>query len=150
VYSSTHTVLAEPPTPLRSPPHLGSYTRALLVSQDRRHLFVTSSFTLSHRLNTELGSPKFIWAPAYSCTHWLRPRNPPPLFLGSYTRALLVSQDLFVTPCFTMSKSFFRPPGAINLSRLISRKTRDMQAMRDIPYLAANCNRSRQGRGLAG
>jgi hypothetical protein len=23
------------------PPHLGSYTRALLVSQDRRHLFVT-------------------------------------------------------------------------------------------------------------
>ncbi len=26
-------------------PHLGSYTRALLVSQDRRHLFVTSLFT---------------------------------------------------------------------------------------------------------
>jgi hypothetical protein len=24
------------------PPHLGSYTRTLLVSQDRRHLFVTS------------------------------------------------------------------------------------------------------------
>jgi hypothetical protein len=24
------------------PPHLGSYTRVLLVSQDRRHLFVTS------------------------------------------------------------------------------------------------------------
>ncbi len=24
-----------------APPHLGSYTRALLVSQDRRHLFVT-------------------------------------------------------------------------------------------------------------
>jgi hypothetical protein len=39
-----------------------------------------------------------------SCTHWLRPRNsPPPLpHLGSYTRALLVSQfgrHLFVTPC---------------------------------------------------
>jgi hypothetical protein len=32
--------LAEnPATP--PPPHLGSYTRALLVSQDRRHLFVT-------------------------------------------------------------------------------------------------------------
>jgi hypothetical protein len=30
--------LAETPPP---PPHLGSYTRALLVSQDRRHLFVT-------------------------------------------------------------------------------------------------------------
>ncbi len=30
----------DPATP-RLPPHLGSYTRALLVSQDRRHLFVT-------------------------------------------------------------------------------------------------------------
>ncbi len=29
------------------PPHLGSYTRALLVSQDRRHLFVTPCFNLS-------------------------------------------------------------------------------------------------------
>jgi hypothetical protein len=27
--------------PATSPPHLGSYTSALLVSQDRRHLFVT-------------------------------------------------------------------------------------------------------------
>jgi hypothetical protein len=47
--------------------------------------------------------PKFICAPEYSCTHWLRPATPPsPLHLGSYTRALLVSQDrrhLFVTPC---------------------------------------------------
>jgi hypothetical protein len=32
--------LAESPQ-LPLPPHLGSYTRALLVSQDRRHLFVT-------------------------------------------------------------------------------------------------------------
>ncbi len=54
-------------------------------------------------------SPKFIWAPVYSCTHWMGPRNtphPPVFFLGSYTRALLVNQDrrhLFVTPwgdCF--------------------------------------------------
>jgi hypothetical protein len=48
-------------------------------------------------------SPKFIWVPVYSCTHWLRPLNfPPPPHLGSYTRALLVSQErrhLFVTPC---------------------------------------------------
>jgi hypothetical protein len=29
------------PEPPPIPPHLGSYTRALLVSQDRRHLFVT-------------------------------------------------------------------------------------------------------------
>ncbi len=96
VYSSTHTVLAEPQTPLRSPriwAHIrGRYWSA---SQDRRHLFVT--------------------------------------------------------PCFTLSDSFFRPlAGPINLSGLISRKSRDMQAMRDIPYLAANCNRSRQGRVLAG
>jgi hypothetical protein len=30
-------------------------------------------------------SPKFIWAPVYSCTHCLRPRNsqPPPPHLGS-------------------------------------------------------------------
>ncbi len=38
----------------------------------------------------------------YSCTHWLKPRNPPPPpSLGSYTRALLVNQErrhLFVTP----------------------------------------------------
>jgi hypothetical protein len=49
--------------------------------------------------------PKFIWAPcAQLYTHWLRPRNPPPSppHLGSYTRALLVSQgrrNLFVTSC---------------------------------------------------
>jgi hypothetical protein len=31
-------------------------------------------------LNTlvKYGSPKFIWALVYSCTHWLRPRNSPP------------------------------------------------------------------------
>ncbi len=39
----------------------------------------------------------------FSCTHWLRPRNSPPIppHLGSYTRTLLPSQDrrhLFVTP----------------------------------------------------
>jgi hypothetical protein len=26
-------------------------------------------------------SPKFIWAPLYSCTHWLRPPPPPPFGL---------------------------------------------------------------------
>jgi hypothetical protein len=48
-------------------------------------------------------SPKFIWSPVYSCAHWPGPRNSPlPTHLGSYTRALLVSQDrrhLFLTPC---------------------------------------------------
>jgi hypothetical protein len=29
----------------------------------------------------------------HSYTNWLRPRTPPPPHLGSYTRALVVSQD---------------------------------------------------------
>ncbi len=33
--------MAGTPEPPALPPHLGSYMRALLVSQDRRHLFVT-------------------------------------------------------------------------------------------------------------
>jgi hypothetical protein len=35
-------------------------------------------------------SPKFIWAPVYSCTHWLRPRNspPPPAFGLTYEGAI--------------------------------------------------------------
>ncbi len=46
----------------------------------------------------------FFWIPVYSCTHWLDSGTPPPPILphsGSYTRALLVSQDrrhVFVTP----------------------------------------------------
>ncbi len=39
----------------------------------------------------------------HSFTHWLRPRDPLPLHLGSYMRALLVSQDrrhLLVTPWY--------------------------------------------------
>jgi hypothetical protein len=38
LYSLAETPPTPPPTP---PPLLGSYTRALLVSQDRQHLFVT-------------------------------------------------------------------------------------------------------------
>ncbi len=47
----------------------------------------------------------------HSCTHWLRSRTPPlpfPSHLGSYTRALLVSQDrrhVFVTPCYQVLHS---------------------------------------------
>jgi hypothetical protein len=43
LYSLTETPQL-PPIPL----HMGSYTRALLVSQDRRHLFVTPWLTLLH------------------------------------------------------------------------------------------------------
>ncbi len=39
----------DPTTPL--PPHLGSYTRSLLVSQDRRHLFVTPWLRLLYNLS---------------------------------------------------------------------------------------------------
>jgi hypothetical protein len=56
-----------------------------------------------HRLNIKLDLRSLFGLHVYSCTHWLRPRNPSPTpHLGSYTRALLVSQDrrhLFVTPC---------------------------------------------------
>ncbi len=58
--------------------------------------------TINSQVKNIVRSPKFIWAPVYSCSHWLRPRNsPPPPHLNSFTRALLVSQDrrhLFVTP----------------------------------------------------
>ncbi len=37
----TAVLTAETPHPHPHPPHLGAYTRALLVSQNRRHLFVT-------------------------------------------------------------------------------------------------------------
>jgi hypothetical protein len=44
--------------------------------------FVANHWTLvyivQHRLNMGIRSPKFIWAPVYSCTHWLKPRDSPP------------------------------------------------------------------------
>jgi hypothetical protein len=42
----SYTLWMRPPPP-RHPPLKGSYTRALLVSQDRRHLFVTPCSLLS-------------------------------------------------------------------------------------------------------
>jgi hypothetical protein len=60
--------------------------------------------SLPHRLEVDLQSlfGLHVHCAVHSCTHWLRPRNltPSPPHLGSYTRALLVSQDrrhLFVT-----------------------------------------------------
>jgi hypothetical protein len=55
-------------------------------------------------INMELDLQSLFGLHVYSCTHWLRPSIPPPpipTHLGSYTRALLVSQGrrrLFVTP----------------------------------------------------
>ncbi len=40
IWGPCEQIYRDPATP--PPPHLGSYTWALLVSQDRRHLFVTS------------------------------------------------------------------------------------------------------------
>ncbi len=48
-----------------------------------------------HWLNMELYIQCLFGLHVHSCTHLLRPRNPFPPHLGSYTRALLVShQDL--------------------------------------------------------
>ncbi len=58
--------------------------------------------TLDHRLNMELDLQSLFELHVHSCTHWLRPRKSLPPHLGSYTRALMVSQDrrhLFTTPC---------------------------------------------------
>jgi hypothetical protein len=56
----------------------------------------------THRLNMEFDLQSLFGLLEYSCSHWLRPRNPVPIPpQGSYTRALLVSQDrrhLFVKP----------------------------------------------------
>ncbi len=50
--------LAETPQPL-PPPHWSSYTRALLVSQDRRNLFVTPAFqSLFKNINEQIAFQK--------------------------------------------------------------------------------------------
>ncbi len=80
------------------------------VSYARTNVTKTSLTTHEQESQLKYGvtSSKFIWA-SCACAHtaqlyWLRPSNsypPPPPHLGSYTRALLVSQDrrhLFVTP----------------------------------------------------
>jgi hypothetical protein len=65
-------------------------------------LRVKGRSTVPYSLNMELDLHSLFELHVHSCTHWLRPRNSPlPPHLGSYTRALLVSQDrrrLFVTP----------------------------------------------------
>ncbi len=67
---------------------------------------------LSYWSNMELDKQSYFGSRVQLyCTHWLRAwdpatATPPPPHLGSYTRALLVSQDrqlLFVTPWFKSS-----------------------------------------------
>ncbi len=81
------------PQLLPHPPHLGSYTRALLVSQDRRHLPVSpwlwvipfKSCIVCERVGEEQVPPavhldfsSLFGLHVHSWTHWLRPRNPHP------------------------------------------------------------------------
>jgi hypothetical protein len=49
-----------------------------------------TSLPWDHGLNMELDLQSFIWAPVYSWTHWLRPRNspPPPAFWLIYEVAI--------------------------------------------------------------
>jgi hypothetical protein len=62
---------------------------------------------VTRRLNMELDLQSLFRLRVHSCPHWLRLHSPPPPIpphLGSYTRALLVSQDrrhLFVTPLWS-------------------------------------------------
>jgi hypothetical protein len=72
------------------------------MKKQKKSIF--NSYESYHRLNMELDLHSFcLGSCVHSCTYWLRPRNSPllPPQWGSYTRALLGSQDrrlLFVTP----------------------------------------------------
>jgi hypothetical protein len=86
-----------PAPPLTSPPRCGrasGWSRAVAASQwSSQEKFIVR---YKHRLNMELDLQSLFGLNVRSCTHWLRPRIPPPAF-----RALLVTQDeqhLFVTP----------------------------------------------------
>ncbi len=80
------------------------------------------------RVKYGVRSPNFIWAPVYSCAHWLRPRNSPPplpLHLGLCTRALLVSKvrrHLFVIPCSGPTDTSWEVGGVTTKVQYISRQ----------------------------
>ncbi len=62
-------------------------------------------------LNMEVGIQSLFGSMSrdvHSCTHWLRPRNPPPPHWDSQTWALLVTKDrrnLFVTHCISRQQN---------------------------------------------
>jgi hypothetical protein len=65
--------------------------------QESLNLTVSYLDKANHRLNMELGLQIYLGSMSrdvHSCTQWLRPpQSPLPTHSGSYTRALLVSQD---------------------------------------------------------
>ncbi len=61
-------VLHPAPSPCSSDPRLREF---LPIRYHQAHLVTRRSCAICL-------SAKFIWAPVYSCTHWLRPRNSPP------------------------------------------------------------------------
>ncbi len=65
-----------------------SINRSILFSLHKPE----TPFTNYHRLNMEWVLQSLFELHVHSCTHWLRPRTPPPPspYLGSFTRALLV------------------------------------------------------------
>jgi hypothetical protein len=55
-----------PRKPLPLAPHLGLYTRALLVSKDRRHLFVTPDYKLSE-FKKKIGQNRKVLKSTFKC-----------------------------------------------------------------------------------
>jgi hypothetical protein len=74
-----------PRNPTHFPPHLGSYTRALLVSQDRGHLFVSLWYDITLMLVRAI---YLTW----------------PIPLKAYL-AYMFNRDFFVTDCIKHRKS---------------------------------------------
>jgi hypothetical protein len=73
-----------------------------LKYHELKHVVLLGSAMVSN-MELDLQSLFGLHVIVHSFTHWLRPRNapPPPVHMGSYTRALLVSHErrhLFVIP----------------------------------------------------
>ncbi len=61
------------------------------ASEHNTHRSSQGNQTFFQKVKMELDLESLFGLHVHSCTHWLRPLNPP--LLGSYTRALLVSQN---------------------------------------------------------
>ncbi len=99
VYSLDESETLQPPPP---PRRLGSYTRAMLVSQDRRLLFVTPC---------TMWTSLVVWVKKYNDDLCYRLQYDSPLFRGSTQVSGLISRELqawgdyFVPPHCTVYKT---------------------------------------------